>query len=431
MKGERFPQPSVMVLVGLLLALVAGAIPSSLAQGPGGDVEPAMPLQAPENVQATDCTYSDRVSISWDSVYGAGLYRVGRATSSTGTKEQVCIVSAPTTSCSDTTATPNAVYYYSVQQYNSVGHYWSNYSDPDTGIRKGPRPSPPSMVKASDGTNADYVYVEWSRPVGTTYYRVFRSLEAASGFQPLESTSRWWHRDSTAQPGTYYWYAVITRDRCEQWSVLSAADRGHRLAVPSPPTGVQASDCTYSDRVRITWNSVEGATSYEIWRGEGPEIPQRIATVTDTTYDDTSVVLNVLYLYRVKACNAAGCSNPSSPVPGTSCGVTLSPPTGVQASNCTYSDRVRVSWNSVEGATSYEVWRGRSGEIPDRIATTSETTYDDTSVLVNVVHYYGVKACNTVGCSDLSSPVPGARCEGANRAYLPLILCQEGCLPAR
>lgn len=35
---------------------------------------------------------------------------------------------------------------------------------------------------------------------------------------------------------------------------------------PVPPTGVAASDGTFTDRVRLTWSGSIGATSYEVWR---------------------------------------------------------------------------------------------------------------------------------------------------------------------
>jgi fibronectin type 3 domain-containing protein len=330
MMGKRFSQPSLLVLVGLLLALMAGAIPSSWALTPGGNAEQAAPLQ-PVLVTASDCTYTDRVVITWSPVVEATEYEVGRATSPTGTKTTVCTRNPPVTSCNDTTAVANTVYYYSVRAHELFGG-WSDFSHPDTGIRKGPLPVPrPVGVTASDGTHADHVYVYWIRPPGTNTYTVSRSVFPIGVFVILGSTTGYDYRDYTAQPDSYYNYGVKACDRCDQCSQTSELDLGYRGFIPPVPTGVQASNCTYSDRVRITWNSVEGATSYE-------------------------------------------------------------------------------------------VWRGRSGESPSKIETTTETAYDDTTAALSVLYYYGVKACNQVGCSDLSDPVPGARCEGANSAYLPLIV---------
>lgn len=78
---------------------------------------------------------------------------------------------------------------------------------------------------------------------------------------------------------------------------------------PAAPTGVSASDGTYSDRVQVTWNSVSGATSYEVWRRQPPTDAVRIAeNVTATSYGDTTAVAGEFYNYRIKAVNAAGTS---------------------------------------------------------------------------------------------------------------------------
>jgi len=80
--------------------------------------------------------------------------------------------------------------------------------------------------------------------------------------------------------------------------------------LPGTPTGVSASDGTYCDKVRITWNTVSGASSYKIYRSTSntqcPEPP--LATgVTGTSYDDTSGSLGTIqYYYSVKATNICG-----------------------------------------------------------------------------------------------------------------------------
>ena len=85
-------------------------------------------------------------------------------------------------------------------------------------------------------------------------------------------------------------------------------------AAPSPtnpPTGVSASDGTYTDKVRVTWNSSSGATAYEVWRNttNSSGSATRIAdSLTVTTHDDTSVTPEMTYYYWVKAKNAVGTS---------------------------------------------------------------------------------------------------------------------------
>ncbi len=89
--------------------------------------------------------------------------------------------------------------------------------------------------------------------------------------------------------------------------------------VPSAPGNVQASDGTYTDKVRVTWNSSAGATSYEVWRNisnNSGSAVQLNSAIAGTTYDDTAAAANTTYYYWAKAKNAAGTSGFSLPDTG-------------------------------------------------------------------------------------------------------------------
>jgi hypothetical protein len=86
------------------------------------------------------------------------------------------------------------------------------------------------------------------------------------------------------------------------------------LRPPSPPTGVSASDGTYTGKVQVSWNASSGAMSYEIWRNtrNKSSTASKIAEVPSSLYDDTSVVARTTYWYWVKAKNSVGTSGFSS-----------------------------------------------------------------------------------------------------------------------
>lgn len=77
---------------------------------------------------------------------------------------------------------------------------------------------------------------------------------------------------------------------------------------PDPPSVLLASDGTYPDRVRLTWNASSGATSYGIWRSSGnnPSFSSQIGSVTVTAYDDTTAAPGQMYHYWVTAANDIG-----------------------------------------------------------------------------------------------------------------------------
>ena len=80
----------------------------------------------------------------------------------------------------------------------------------------------------------------------------------------------------------------------------------------STPGGVSATYGTYTDRVRVTWIGVAGATSYDILRNTTPDVNGAtsiaIVDASRTYYDDYSVVARQSYYYWVRALSGSGVS---------------------------------------------------------------------------------------------------------------------------
>lgn len=69
-------------------------------------------------------------------------------------------------------------------------------------------------------------------------------------------------------------------------------------------------------------------------------------------------------------------------------------------------DRVTISWDSVDFASSYIIKRATSGEGPyTDIDTVSTLSYIDTTISANVSYYYKVAGLNSLGEGEASSPV--------------------------
>ena len=86
-------------------------------------------------------------------------------------------------------------------------------------------------------------------------------------------------------------------------------------SVPATPTGLWVANIDIAfapDDIRVTWNAVAGAAWYELLHAAGEGEWQFKATVTNTTYVDTSPSWLEPDHYSVRACNSAGCSEFSS-----------------------------------------------------------------------------------------------------------------------
>ena len=79
-------------------------------------------------------------------------------------------------------------------------------------------------------------------------------------------------------------------------------------ARPDAPTGLKATDGTYADRVQLTWNAVNNATVYRIFRC-GRACGSPIGYTKSDIFEDTGGNPGVTYYYRVRACTTTRCSN--------------------------------------------------------------------------------------------------------------------------
>jgi hypothetical protein len=81
----------------------------------------------------------------------------------------------------------------------------------------------------------------------------------------------------------------------------------------STPSGIQASDGTYEDKVMVTWQDVNQATAYNVYRADANGSNEhKLGTAADNLFNDMSAAAGIAYTYRVRACNEFGCSDPSA-----------------------------------------------------------------------------------------------------------------------
>lgn len=181
----------------------------------------------------------------------------------------------------------------------------------------------------------------------------------------------------------------------------------------SAPTGVSASDGTYTDKVKITWNSVSGASYYKVYRATSSGGSKTTITSWQSSryYYDYEVTQDEYYYYFVKAATSSSgayASAYSSYNRGYSHdggGTDLSAPTGVSASDGTYTNKVKISWNSVTDASYYKVYRATfSGGTKTAITSWQSSTYyydyDASSIFYS---YYFVKAATSSSGANVSA----------------------------
>ncbi len=173
---------------------------------------------------------------------------------------------------------------------------------------------------------------------------------------------------------------------CAQYLYSVAGDRP-----PAAPTGVTASDGTFSDRVRVSWQAVAGAVAYTVTR-RGAAGDAQFGPVPATSWDDTEAQPGERYTYSVRAQNTFGASG-SSPADEGYRAVAIAAPSITAPAAVPSGVAYTVSWTAVAGASAYTL---EEATEPSFAAPTVTVVQDTAAVLSHQVtspqtFYYRVR----------------------------------------
>ncbi|HMA85600.1 MAG TPA: MopE-related protein, partial [Desulfosalsimonadaceae bacterium] len=249
---------------------------------------------APINLSASDSEHEDMVSLSWNEVVEASAYDIYRAASSGG--EKIQIGSVETTNYNDTNAACGVTYYYWVKATNSTDESGfssyaqgslscSNEGDNSTSVGS---LSTPTGLSATEGAFVDKIRLKWNASSRASSYDIYRATRVCGEKTKIGSASSNIFDDTSVPNRALYYYWVKAKNSAGE-SEYCDHDTGYLMRLPSPPTGVSASDGKYIDKILVKWNAVSNATSYDIYRADWPEGEKtKISTTSRTSiYDNT------------------------------------------------------------------------------------------------------------------------------------------------
>ncbi|MFN9992005.1 MAG: reprolysin-like metallopeptidase [Phycisphaerales bacterium] len=358
----------------------------------------------PNSVQATDSTLCDRVNITWNAAAGATGYEILRNTINLGSTATL-IGSSSTTNYSDLTAVPGTTYFYFVRSLNSCGASGVSISNAGT---RGVGAAAPTSVSASDSTSCATVFVSWSASSGATGYQVWRnSTNSSAGATQIGTVTNTTFSDSTLGSGASAFYFVVATSSCGS-SAFSASDSGSTQSVPVAPAGVSAADGTSGPS--ISWNSVAGASSYDVLRSSTNSLAgaTSIANLAGTSYTDAGAATCTTFYYWVRANNSCGSSGASG---GSSARKLLNPvaPTSLAANRNGFcsTDSGQITLSATGGSGDTLRWYSGACEGVT-LGTGASITIDSPAVSTTYFARYenacGNSACASVAVNVLSAP---------------------------
>ena len=164
----------------------------------------------------------------------------------------------------------------------------------------------------------------------------------------------------------------------------------HKLGAPV----VKASNVAKTGKIKLTWNAVNGAVNYMVYRATSKNgMYTHVLTTTGTSYINTGAGAGKTYYYKVRAiARDRDESSDFSAVVTRTCDLARPVVKGSVSSK----GLPKLTWNTVSGAVSYKIYRATSiNGTYKLIKTTTKKSFVNTSVTSGRTYFYKVVAVSS------------------------------------
>ena len=173
-----------------------------------------------------------------------------------------------------------------------------------------------------------------------------------------------------------------------------AADPNYKPAPKAPALKIT----TVSGKPKISWNAVDGAVKYWVYRSTDGKNFKYYDRTNNTSYTNKSTEIGTTYYYKVKAVNANNVASDYSVSKGIRC-KPAAPTVSIYRTN----GKPKLSWKAVSGAKKYWIYRSTDGVNFKYWDCTTKTSYTNSGAASGTKYYYHVKAVAVVNGKNVVS----------------------------
>lgn len=284
-----------------------------------------------------------------------------------------------------------------IAAYDSTGRFSVlRYTVLDDGL-----PSAVTNLKQTGATETS-VTLSWSKSANATGYTVYRYDAQSKKYVSVKTLTGTKLQINNLTPGSTYTYAVRARKKVgdsvlfSEYSKLLTA-----VTAPSAPLNLMQTE-TQSDRYTLTWDKVNGATSYTVYQYNATDEKfVRFATVNENR-------LEILGLFSAQRDKYKVCANISTPMLTASGGfsaelvaVSMPEKVGKVKVSAVTPDGYTLSWPKMNGVSGYTVFRlDEDGKTFKKLATNAKNAYTVSGLATGTKAVYTVKAYISEGGKD-------------------------------
>ena len=349
----------------------------------------------PDSVMVT-LENSNNILVSWHTDYDDVQYNVYRNSVLVGTTSDLFY--------QDTGLSFGAVYKYTVTIVTDDGEGPQSLL-PGASIKTLPKTPIVINAEALRLTDSSAIRVSWELSPGTNSYNVYRSNSADGPYTPIAKElyyglPQYIDDKFTRSVLCYYKVSAVNESGETELSEYAAA------IVWAAPKNLKAEFMAINVSedtgfINIRWSEYSDAavTEYNLYRSTDSKTYTCVGTLSTNGWNDTGVEKNARYYYRVAAV-VDGVESEQSPPVNAVARTSLNYAPGDLKYTYTPLIGITLSWNKVENADRYRIYRNGS-----LLTTTSATFYIDGSMLGTRDYQYYVVALNAAGESPQSRTV--------------------------
>ncbi len=321
--------------------------------------------------------------LKWSAVTGAEKYWIYRSTDGVNFKYYDSTTGTSYTNC---IAASGTEYYYKVKAAAVVNgkDVASDFSNTKSLF------TTPAAPSVSITTSKGKPKLTWKAVTGADKYWIYRSTDGKN-FKYYNETDEAGYTNYSTNIGTTYYYkvrAVKTIDGNDHKSDFSAV-----RSIQCRPAAVNLSISRSYGKPKLTWDAVADADKYWIYRSTDGKNFKYYDTTTKTSYINSGAAFNTIYCYKVKAVKVV---NGRNVVSGSGSAKSVITALAKPSVSITTSDgKPYISWDAVDGATGYYVFRSTDGKNYSVLGYTTRTNYTNTASNAGTTYYYKVKADNS------------------------------------
>lgn len=324
-----------------------------------------------------------RVLLTWAAAAGAESYEVYGTDAS---NVFGLLHTTDSTSYTDDTLEPGQSRTYYVKAV-----FPSGAKSPNSWLVSGTRKYPSPVVKVSNVASSGKVRLTWGAVAGAQSYKVYRSTSKTGTYSLIKTTTSTSFTNTGAKAGVTCYYCVVAcgSNSAADSEASAIVTRTCDCARPE----VSISNVASSGKIKLTWDAVEGAVKYRVYRATSKNGTYTLMkTTTGTSYTNTSAKAGKLYYYKLMAVAEKSAGNSAySSYKSRTCDLPR-PVVSIALKN----GKPRLTWDAIDGAISYKIYRATSKNgTYTLMKTTTGTSYTNTGAKSGTTYYYKVVAVHS------------------------------------